>query len=111
MDKQDGQITMTQKGLMQRIIDALSVNGHAPVHTPATKPLPMDKDGDPPNGNFNCASVVGMLQHLRAHSRPDSTMAVSQCARHVHSPKRSHELALERIGQCSLATKDKGLDT
>ena len=109
MDKTDGKITMTQKGLIARIIDALGVSGQAPVHTPATKPLPMDKEGDPPNGNFNYASVVGMLQYLQAHSRPDLTMAVSQCARYVHSPKRSHEQALERIGRYLLATQDKGL--
>ena len=40
-----------------------------------------------------------MMQYLQGHTRPDITYAVSSCARHVHGTKRSHELALERIGQ------------
>jgi hypothetical protein len=36
-------------------------------------------------------------------------MAVSQCARFTHNPKRSHELALEQIGQYLKGTKDRGL--
>jgi hypothetical protein len=36
-------------------------------------------------------------------------MAVSQCARFTHNPKRSHELALEQIGQYLKGTKDPGL--
>jgi hypothetical protein len=36
-------------------------------------------------------------------------MAVSQCARFTHNPKRSHELALEQIGQYLKGTKDQGL--
>ena len=69
----------------------------------------MDKDGDPGNASYSYPSVVGMLQYLQAHSRPDITMAVSQCARFVHSPKRSHEVALERIGQYLRKTENEGL--
>ena len=36
-------------------------------------------------------------------------MAVSQCARFVHSPKRSHELALLCIGKYLKGTSDQGL--
>jgi hypothetical protein len=36
-------------------------------------------------------------------------MAVSQCARFVHSPKRSHEEALIRIGQYLKKTENEGL--
>lgn len=100
---------LTQKGLTGRVIDALDVRGRPMKDTPARDPLPIDKDGDPPNGNFSYASVIGMLQYLQAHSRPDITMAVSQCARFVHNTKRSHEEALERIGQYLRKTEDKGL--
>ena len=72
-------------------------------------PLVKDEDGDPPNGVFNYASVVGMLQYLQAHTRPDITYAVSQCARFVHSPRRSHEKALERIGRYLKGTTKEGL--
>jgi len=50
-----------------------------------------------------------MLQYLQAHSRPDITYAVSQCARFVHQPRRSHEIALERIGQYLKRTMNEGL--
>ena len=36
-------------------------------------------------------------------------MAASQCARYVHNPKRSHELALIQIGRYLKGTLDKGL--
>ena len=36
-------------------------------------------------------------------------MAVSQCARYTHGPKRQHEVALERIGQYLKGTKNRGL--
>jgi hypothetical protein len=46
---------------------------------------------------------------LQANSRPDITFAVSQCARFASSPRRSHELALIRVGQYLKKTADKGL--
>jgi hypothetical protein len=54
-------------------------------------------------------SVIGMLQYLQGHSRPDITMAVSQCSRFTHAPKLQHEKALERIGQYLKGTKNRGL--
>ena len=109
IDQSGSEVRLTQKGLTARIIDALGVRGRRVCHTPASQPLPIDKDGDPPNGNYSYASVIGMMQYLQAHSRPDITIAVSQCARYVHSPKRSHEEALERIGQYLLKTEGEGL--
>ena len=103
------EIKMIQKGLTTQIIDALGVQNGKLQDTPAVAPLPLDKDGDPPNGTCNCASVIGMLQHLQAHSQPDITVAVSQGAHFVHSPKQSHEEALEHIGMCLRKTEDKGL--
>ena len=50
-----------------------------------------------------------MLQYLQGHSRPDITYAVSQCARFTLSPRRSHEIALERIGQYLKGTVQEGL--
>jgi hypothetical protein len=106
----DGSVTLTQTGLIKRIIDALGV-GNAPVKTTPAKrePLIMDHDGDPPNATYSYASVVGMLQYLHSHLRPDITYAVSQCARFVHCTRCSHEIALEHIGQYLRGTMTKGL--
>jgi hypothetical protein len=50
-----------------------------------------------------------MLQYLQAHTRPHITLAVSQCARFIHSTRLSHELALISIGQYLKSTGTKGL--
>ena len=107
---ESGQIKPTQEGLTKRIIEALNITDLPRKFTPATsEPLTKDEHGDPPNSTYNYPSIIGMLQYLQGHSRPDLTYAVSQCARFTHSPKRSHEVALERIGQYLKGTVDKGL--
>jgi hypothetical protein len=106
----DGTIKLTQSGLAKRVVEALNVGLLPHKFTPAVKePLVKDEHGDPPNSAYNYASVIGMLQYLQGHSRPDITYAVSQCARFSHSPRRSHEIALERIGQYLKFTADEGL--
>ena len=85
-------------------IDHLSI-----VHTPATKYLSIDEDGEPPQGMYSYASVVGQLNYLTGHTRSDLGMATSQVARYLHCPRRSHELALEHIGRYLKGTTDKGI--
>ena len=98
--REDGSIKLTQSGLAKRIVKALSIDNKPRKYTPAAvEPLTKDQDGDPVEAKFSYPSVIGMLQYLQAHSHPDLTYAVSQCTRFTHAPKRSHELALERIGQ------------
>jgi Reverse transcriptase (RNA-dependent DNA polymerase) len=108
-DDNAGTVTLTQTGLIDRIIDALHIEGLPPKETPADDVLTMDKEGDPPYGTFNYASVIGMMWYLYGHSRPDLGFALSQAARFSFAPKRSHELALIRIGQYLKGTRDKGL--
>jgi hypothetical protein len=98
--RDDGTIHLTQKGLADKTIDSLhlSVDEISPVDTPCTKYVPptIDEDGELAHGEFSYPSVVGKLNYLQDHSRPDSTLATSQVACFVHSPKRSHEVALIR---------------
>ena len=109
--KDDGTIHLTQQGLAERIVESLHLTDKTitPVDTPCTKYLPIDSDGEPAHCEFSYASVVGQLNYLQGHSRSDTTLATSQVARFVHSPKRSHELALIRIGRYLKGTADKGL--
>ena len=109
--KDDGSIHLTQQGLAERIVEALHLSDTTitPVETPCTKYLPIDENGEPAHGEFSYPSVVGQLNYLQGHSRPDTTLATSQVARFVHSPKRSHELALIRIGRYLKGTADKGI--
>ena len=108
-DPVTGEVTLTQQGLIQRIIDALGCNDLPGVDTPAEEVLGKDEDGESPQCTFNYASVIGMLWYLYGHSRPDLGFAVSQAARFSFSPKRSHELALIRIGQYLKKTKTQGM--
>jgi hypothetical protein len=91
-------------------VTALNVN-HLPIkRTPAKLGiLSKDLNGDAPNNTFSYPSVIGMLGYLAANSRMDIAFAVSQCARFTHNPKRSHEEALQRIGQYLRGTRERGL--
>jgi hypothetical protein len=108
-DDKKGEVTLTQVGLIDRIIEALQIDELPPVGTPADDVLGKDLDGDPPDCAFNYPSVIGMLWYVESHSRPDIGFAVSQAARFAFSPKRSHELALIRVGQYLKATRECGL--
>ena len=109
-NKMDGSIKLTQLGLAQCIVEALDVSQLPRKDTPAsTTPLVQDKDRDPLNGVYNYASVIGMLQYLQNQTQPDITYAISQCAHFVHSPKQSHKIALEWIGQYLKGMLQEGL--
>ena len=104
-----GEVTLTQKGLIERIVEALHIEHLPPVDTPATECLGKDEFGEEANCQFNYASVLGMIGYVYGHSRPELGFAYSQAARFAYNPKRCHELALIRIGQYLKGTKDQGL--
>ena len=105
-----GDIEMTQRGLIDRIITTLGLEDANPKHTPALiMPLAKDENGEEAEGSFNYASVVGMLLYLQGNTRPDISFAVNQCARFSANPKKSHEVALKHIGRYLKATNTKGL--
>lgn len=109
-DESNKTIKLTQKGLTKRIVEALDIGNQPSKHTPALKdPLAKDQNGDPASMNFSYPLVVGMLLYLCGHSRPDIQFTVSQCARFLHSTKRSHEQALICIGQYLKGTMEEGL--
>ena len=108
-NEETGEVVLTQEGLTDRIISALGCDDLPGVKTPADDVLGKDEEGEPANCTFNYASVIGMLWYLYGHSRPDLGFAVSQAARFAFAPKRSHELALIRIGQYLKETRKKGM--
>ena len=109
--KQDGKIELTQKGLSERIITALGLESMSnAASTPAeSRALGADEDGAPCQETYSYRSVIGMLLYLSNTTRPDLAFAVHQCASFSHNPKRSHELALKRIGRYLIGTKDRGM--
>eukprot|EP00804_Cyclotella_cryptica_P025289 CCRYP_010373-RB/>CCRYP_010373-RB protein AED:0.34 eAED:0.34 QI:0/-1/0/1/-1/0/1/0/497 len=112
IDPKTGLMEMKQTGLIDRVIETLGLDlgTTSGKFTPAeAKPLVKDADGEPALGEFSYSSVVGMLLYLAGHTRPDIAYAVNCCARYMFCPKRSHELALKRIGRYLKATRDRGL--
>ena len=68
-----------------------------------------DADEDHALEDFSYSRVVGMLLYFARHTKPDIAYAVNCSARYIFCPKRSHELALKRIGQYLKTTCDCGL--
>ena len=93
---------MTQIGLINRIIEALGCENLPGKKTPAEYgALGTDKNGDPPQESFSYSSVIGMLQYLHTHTRPNLTLAVSQCRRRdCCSPKPVCLSSCVVVGPC-----------
>ena len=109
-DEEKNTYTLTQTGLIERIISALELKNSNGKRTPAEfGTLPANKEGEQCNENFNYSSVVGMLSYLSKHTRPDIEFVVHQFGRYSHNPKAIHETALKRIGRYLAQTRDKGI--
>jgi hypothetical protein len=109
-DKESGTITLTQKGLIKKVIAAAGLNDSNPNWTPASsKALGIDPDGPSMKENWSYPSIVGMLLYLSTNTRPDISYAVSQVARFNHNPKQSHAQAVKMILRYLKGTCDKGM--
>ena len=102
-------VTLTQKGLIQKIIEATGMEDCNPNWTPAIQQtLGIDPDGEPMQEDWSYPSIVGMLLYLSTNTRPDISFAVSQVARFNHNPKRSHATAIKTIVRYLHRTSNKG---
>ena len=108
-NKDAGTITLTQKGLIKKIISATNLENCNPNWTPAaTTALGMDPDGELMTEEWSYPSIVGMLLYLSMNTRPDIAFAVRQVARFSYSPKQSHASAVKQIVRYLSRTWDKG---
>jgi hypothetical protein len=105
----DGSVAMLQRGLIDRILEAMDLQDSGTKETPAADTLGKCPDAPPISGKINYRSVVGMLMFLVGNTRPDCAFATHQCARFSHAPKLPHEVALKRIGRYLQGTKDGGI--
>jgi len=109
--RENGGYTMTQEGLIKKVLKATGMEDCNRKATPAASvPLGSDENGKPYHEEWNYASIVGMLLYLSSNSRPDIQFAVHQCARFTHAPKQSHADAIKRICRYLQATSTKGLE-
>jgi hypothetical protein len=108
--KGNGQVVLTQTGLIERVISGMGLEDANPKSTPAPREtLGRDVGGSLFSEEFNYASIVGMMMYLCNNSRPDIAFAVNQCARYTHHPTEKHGKYLKHIGKYLKKTKDKGL--
>lgn len=104
-------MTLTQPTLINRILAIVKLDQtrRNPVTTPATKVLQRDSSGPTRKHSWDYRSVIGMLNFLTRSTRPDLCFAVSQAARFMQNPRKSHENAVLRICQYLAGTSEKGM--
>jgi len=103
-------IVLTQRGLVQKILEATCLQDSNPNRTPTTQlALGSDPEGAPMKEAWGYASVVGMLLYLSTNTRPDISFAVSQVARYTADPKQSHATAVKTIVRYLKGTIDNGM--
>ena len=105
----DNTITMTQPGLIQKVIEAMGMSDCNANHTPAAQVcLGSDVDGPPMKEKWSYTSLVGMLLYLLTNTRPDIAYAVSQVVHFGSNPKQSHASTIKMIARYLAGTADKG---
>ena len=68
----NGTLTLTQKGLIQKIVNATGMSDSNYNWTPAAQAaLGIDPDGPPMNESWSYRSTVGMLLYLSTNTCPD----------------------------------------
>ncbi|GKY94961.1 hypothetical protein MPSEU_000460700 [Mayamaea pseudoterrestris] len=108
-DNKAGSFTLTQQGLIDKIVAATGLQSCKPNYLPASQvALGSDPDGSPMVEKWGYASIVGMLLYLSTNTRPDIAFAVSQVARFNSSPKQSHAIAVKTIVRYLAGTRNQG---
>jgi hypothetical protein len=97
-DQTQGTITLTQTGLIDKVVTTLGLTNCKPNRTPTTQlALGSDVAGEPMQEAWSYASAVGMLLYLSTNTGSDIAFAVSQVARFTSNPKQSHATAVKMI--------------
>jgi hypothetical protein len=106
----DRSFSLTQTGLIAKVLDAANMANCHGVSTPTgSAPIGSNTDGLPFSESWKYRTVIGMLMFLSANTRPDISFAVYQAAGFSHAPCHSHAIAVKRILQYLKATDGKGM--
>ena len=109
-DEKNGSITMTQPGLINKVIPATGIGDCNPNHAPAAKEtLGNNPEEAVMEESWGYSAVVGMLLYLSPNTRPDIAFAVSQVARFSSCPKQSHTRAVKKLIRYLAGTINKGV--
>ena len=109
-DEHNNSLTVTQIGLIGRILSAMDMEDCNHKYTLADKdPLCKDVDGASCCEDWDYRSIVGIMLYLVGSTRLDISYAVHQCARFYHSSKRSHKIDVKHIARYLKRTHTKGI--
>ena len=107
-ENKDGTYEIRQPFLIDRMLTELTIDHvetkkrRPPVSTPL---LYKDLKGKGRLKSWNYRSVIGMLKCFKGITRPDTSMAVHQCARFSSSPMLSYERLVTSIERYLLKKK------
>jgi hypothetical protein len=88
-DTSAGSITMTQMGLIKKIIATTKMENCNPNWVPATKEaLGIDPECKPMEEDWSYPPIIGMLLYLLTNTRPHIAFAVSQVVHFNHNQKK-----------------------
>ena len=108
----DNEFILRQPFLIQRILTLLNVtdDSYNKRDVPVIGPLlSRDENGAKRKHEWHYRSAIGMLGYLQKSTRPDTSMAVHQCAHFNASPMLCHEKAVKYIARYLLTSQDKGI--
>jgi len=105
----EGNITLTQTKLIDKVLALTGLATANSVPTPATTILDHDNDGLERETEWHYRQIVGILTYISYNTRPDITFAVNQVSRFCNNPKRSHERAVKRILRYLRGTRTNGI--
>ena len=95
----NGILKLTQHGLIKKFLQSIGCSDCNAVETPAaTSPLGTDAKGEVFREEWEYASAVGMIMYLAGNAHPKIQFSVHQCTQFTHTPRKSHQAAIKRIG-------------
>ena len=101
---------MTQKGMINKIIEAADMTDFNPNWAPASStPLGGDSSGELMDEPGNYRSIIGMLLYFTTNPCPGCALAVSQVTPFSHDPKKLHATVVKNIIRYLHRSNDKAM--
>jgi hypothetical protein len=79
-EEDNGNLLLTQSGLIDRILEALDIKNANPKDTPATEAVGANKQSPSFDGKYNYWSVISMMMYQSSSTRPNCAFAIHQFA-------------------------------
>jgi transposase InsO family protein len=103
-------LRLHQRPYAERILQEFGFRDSKPVSTPMLEHSLLTHEG---NVDITLQKwyrkVVGSLNHLATHTRPDLAYAISCLSRHLENPNKDHEAAAKRVLRYLNGTLDTGI--